>query len=103
MKEVSVSKLEKMIKERVVELIDVREYNEYQFCKVEGSKHIRLNDIPSSIHELSKKSRYAILCHSGVRSAMACEYLLNLGYNVVNVRGGIDRWAEKIDKAMKRY
>ena len=92
-----------MIKDKVVEIIDVRENNEYQYCKIEGSKHIRMNDIPSSIYEFSKESRYAIICHSGVRSAMVCEYLLNLGYDVVNVRGGIDRWAEKIDKSINRY
>ena len=103
MKEISVNKLQDMIKDKVVELIDVRENNEYHYCKIDGSMHIRMNDITSSIHELSKESRYAIICHSGVRSAMVCEYLLKLGYNVVNVRGGIDRWAEKIDKSINRY
>ena len=51
MKEISVNKLQDMIKDKVVELIDVRENNEYQYCKIEGSKHIRMNDIPSSIHD----------------------------------------------------
>ena len=103
MKEISVNKLQDMIKDKVVELIDVRENNEYQYCKVEGSKHIRMNDIPSSIHELSKERRYAIICHSGVRSAMVCEYLLNLGYNVVNVRGGIDLSLIDISEPTRPY
>ena len=34
MKEISVNKLQDMIKDKVVELIDVRENNEYQYCKV---------------------------------------------------------------------
>ena len=47
MKEISVNKLQDMIKDKVVELIDVRENNEYQYCKIDGSKHCLLYTSPS--------------------------------------------------------
>ncbi len=102
-KQITVQELNRQLEKNEINLLDVREDFELNICSIKGSIHIPMKQIGTRINELFNKSEYAIICHSGVRSAMVCEYLLNLGYNVVNVRGGIDRWAEKIDKAMKRY
>ncbi|MCK5498023.1 MAG: sulfurtransferase, partial [Gammaproteobacteria bacterium] len=45
-----------------------------------------------------------ILCHHGMRSMIAGEYLISEGFEkIVNLEGGIDAWASTIDKSMTRY
>ena len=44
-----------------------------------------MNQIPNNLDQLDKKNRYAIICHSGVRSLAVTQYLVSLGYNVKNV------------------
>ena len=43
-------------------------------------------------------------CHHGGRSMKAANFLKEKGFkNVINLKGGIDEWAEKFDPDMARY
>ena len=44
--------------------------------------------------ELSKDSTVLVYCRSGRRSLDAAEMLINCGYKVVNLKGGIIEWEE---------
>ena len=101
--ELNVLELKEKLDANEITLIDVREDYEVKICHIKNSKHIIMNQIPNSLNILDKKNRYAIICHSGVRSLAVTQYLLKLGYNVKNVIGGIDEWALKVEKTMKRY
>ena len=101
--EVEVLELKKMLKNNEVVLLDVREPYEIEICKVKGSLFIPMNEIPQNIEQLDKEKRYAVICHSGVRSLHVSNYLSSLGYSTLNVIGGIERWAIVVDKNMKRY
>ena len=101
--EVEVLELKKMLKNNEVVLLDVREPYEIEICKVKGSLFIPMNEIPQNIELLDKEKRYAVICHSGVRSLHVSNYLSSLGYSTLNVIGGIERWATVVDKNMKRY
>ena len=101
--EVEVLELKKMLKNNEVVLLDVREPYEIEICKVRGSLFIPMNEIPQNIEQLDKQKRYAVMCHSGVRSLYVSNYLNSLGYSSFNVVGGIERWATDVDKNMKRY
>ena len=101
--EVKVLELNKMLKNNEVVLLDVREPYEIEICNVKGSLFIPMNEIPQNIEQLDKEKRYAVMCHSGVRSLYVSNYLDSLGYRTLNVTGGIDRWAIDVDKNMKRY
>ena len=101
--EVEVLELKKMLKNNEVVLLDVREPYEIEICKVKGSLFIPMNEIPQNIEQLDKEKRYAVMCHSGVRSLHVSNYLSSLGYISLNVVGGIERWATVVDKNMKRY
>ena len=101
--EVEVLELKKMLKNNEVVLLDVREPYEIEICKVKGSLFIPMNEIPQNIDQLDKEKRYAVMCHSGVRSLYVSNYLNSLGYSTLNVTGGIERWATDVDKNMKRY
>ena len=101
--EVEVLELQKMLKNNEVVLLDVREPYEIEICNVKGSLFIPMNEIPQNIEQLDKEKRYAVICHSGVRSLHVSNYLSSLGYSALNVIGGIERWATVVDKNMKRY
>ena len=101
--EVEVLELKKMLKDKEVVLVDVREPYEVEICNIKGSLFIPMNEIPQNIEQLDKEKRYAVMCHSGVRSLYVSNYLNSLGYSTLNVTGGIERWATVVDKSMKRY
>ena len=101
--EIEVLELKKMLKNKEVVLVDVREPYEVEICNIKGSLFIPMNEIPQNIEQLDKEKRYAVMCHSGVRSLYVSNYLNSLGYSTLNVIGGIERWATDVDKNMKRY
>ena len=101
--EVEVLELKKMLKNNEVVLLDVREPYEIEICNIKGSLFIPMNEIPQNVEQLDKEKRYAVMCHSGVRSLYVSNYLNSLGYSTLNVIGGIERWATDVDKNMKRY
>lgn len=87
-------------------LVDCREPEELAICKLEGSELIPfptfMQEAPGKLTDHSEP--ILILCHHGVRSAYAAEYLAEMGYDQVrSVRGGIEAWAQEIDPSMPRY
>ena len=101
--EVEVLELKKMLKNKEVILVDVREPYEIEICNIKGSLFIPMNEIPQNIKQLDKEKRYAVMCHSGVRSLYVSNYLNSLGYSTLNVVGGIDSCAKNVDKNLKRF
>ena len=102
-KEILVKDLKDSLGKNDLTLIDVREEEEHAICNIEPSVHIPMNKIPSHLDKLDKDTRYAIICHSGVRSHNVCFYLQNYGFKVRNVVGGIHQWALEIDDTMRTY
>ena len=102
-KQIKVKELNAKLVNNEVVLIDVREQDELEICSIEKAVHIPMNNIPSSIDQFDKETIYAIMCHSGIRSHNVSIYLQNMGFNVMNVEGGINEWANVIDGSMKKY
>ena len=102
-KEITVNSLKDKMKLGKVVLIDVREKHEYEFCKIKGSVNIPMSKIPQKFQELNPKEKYAVVCHSGVRSEMVTGYLIKNNFDAVNVIGGIDMWSVLVDSSVKRY
>ncbi len=85
-------------------LLDVREPWEYDTAHVDGARLVPLQTLPSSLAPLDPAGEYLVLCHHGVRSAMAAEYLRERGFaRVTNVAGGIDAWSRDVDSSVPRY
>ena len=102
-KEITVDNLKIDIDNKLIFVIDVRENHELQICKIEPCLHIPLQELQSRINLLNMSNKYAVICHSGYRSKTACNLLNYYGYDVVNVIGGINEWAIKVDQDMNRY
>jgi len=85
-------------------LMDVREDWEYSLAKLEGSILIPLGTLPQSLAQLNRDSEIIAICHHGMRSADATNFLLQQGFqNVKNLVGGIDAWSTQIDGTISRY
>jgi len=85
-------------------LLDVRELNEFEFARIEGSLHIPLNQIPARIKELDSTDGCVVICHHGMRSQQAASYLVQNGLsNIYNLSGGIDAWSVQCDNTVSRY
>lgn len=73
-----------------IDLIDIRETYEYKSGSIKTAKNIPMGEILSMPDKYLKKDKeYYIVCQSGGRSTKACRQLLDLGFDVINVSGGV--------------
>jgi rhodanese-related sulfurtransferase len=87
-----------------LELIDVREPWEHQFAAIPGSALKPLTDFYDWARTLDPAGDYVLYCHTGARSAHACQLLSRLGFRTVaNLRGGVDAWSRQVDSSIPRY
>jgi adenylyltransferase/sulfurtransferase len=85
-------------------ILDVRNPEEYQICKIAGSTLLPLPALPQRFGELDKNREMVVHCKSGMRSAKAIAFLKQQGFTKLkNLKGGILAWAEKVDPSMPRY
>jgi adenylyltransferase/sulfurtransferase len=85
-------------------ILDVRNPEEYQICKIAGSTLIPLPSLPQRFRELDPERELIVHCKSGMRSAKAIQFLREQGFRkLVNLKGGILAWAERIDPTMPKY
>lgn len=84
-------------------LLDVREQNEWDFVHLPGAVHLPLNQLPARFRELPADRNILCLCHHGMRSQRAAQFLAEKGFEVSNLSGGIDRWALEMDPSLPRY
>jgi len=103
--EVSVEEL-KQARDRgdAIVLVDVREPREWAISDLPGSVKIPLGSLPGSLDKLSAEDDIVVYCRSGARSGNAVQFLVQHGFEKVrNLAGGINKWAERIDKSLPRY
>ena len=85
-------------------VLDVREPQEFQICRIPGSTLIPLNDLPQRLAELEGYKDMVVHCKSGVRSAKAVKLLHEAGFSSAkNLRGGILAWINEIDPSLPKY
>lgn len=88
-------------------LLDVREGWELQTASTQPEGldllHMPMQTIPARLHELDKTRPIACLCHHGGRSMQVASFLLQHGFQVVNVAGGIHAWSAQVDPSIPVY
>ena len=88
-----------------LQLVDVREEMEFDYCHLPGSLLVPLDELPRRAAEIRTEGPVVMICHHGVRSAHATAYLRqHLGRpNVLNLRGGVAAWAARVDADFPTY
>ncbi|WP_080146014.1 rhodanese-like domain-containing protein [Marinilactibacillus piezotolerans] len=79
---------------KTVQVIDVREEDEFTEGHIEGAKNVPLSELENRLEEFGADQEYYVICRSGRRSANACERLAQQA-NVTNVEGGMLAFQEK--------
>jgi rhodanese-related sulfurtransferase len=75
-----------------VELIDVREPEEYEAGRIAGSRHVPLNELTGQAATIPRDRPVVFYCRSGSRSAMATEAFKGAGFDAHNMTGGLLEW-----------
>ena len=82
----------------------MREPNEFQINRIPGAVLIPLGDVPRRYRELNPDDEIVVSCKVGARSARAADFLRSVGFaRVLNLRGGIVDWIDKVDPSQPRY
>ena len=85
-------------------LLDVREPWEYDTVNLPNSVLLPMQQIGGIKSHFPEDQELIIICHHGVRSMHVARYLESVGFSrIINLKGGIDRWARDLDPEMPLY
>lgn len=74
-------------------LLDVRETDEWQAGHAPDARFIPLGELATRTGELARDRRVVAICRSGGRSERATRFLVDQGFDAVNLTGGMRAWA----------
>ena len=97
-KTISITELKTLLDTETINLIDVRETDEFAAGHVPGAINLPLSELVSRYTELDTDKPYHIICQMGGRSAQACAFLAGEGYDVTNVNGGTGAWTGELER-----
>ncbi len=88
-----------------IQIIDVREPNEYEIARIPDSTLIPLGQVTNRIGEIDASRETVVHCKMGGRSAKAIEALTRAGFTgrLVNLKGGITAWSNEVDPRVPKY
>ena len=89
MKELAFDEFYQLYQNEQLSLVDVREVDEFESLHLEGARNLPLSQLADTYEQLDKDQLYYVICKSGMRSARACQFLAEQGYDVINVQGGM--------------
>lgn len=100
---VPVTEAARRVASREAVLLDVREADELDIVKVEGSVWIPMSEIAQRVGEVPRGRPLLVMCHHGYRSQQVANWLAAQGFPAQNVAGGIDAWASQVDPSLAKY
>jgi rhodanese-related sulfurtransferase len=74
-------------------LLDVREVDEWRAGHAPTAAHIPLSDLQNRVAEVPQGRPVYVICRAGGRSAHATTWLNHVGWEAINVDGGMQSWA----------
>lgn len=78
-----------------LQLIDVREPDEWEAGRIEAARHIRLDDLADRLGEIDPHRPVVTVCRSGGRSGRGAELLRSRGFDARSMDGGMKAWAQE--------
>lgn len=97
-KEIDSSSLKKELENNSnLNIIDIRDNYHYISGRIQNAKNIPSSNLITNPSDyLNKDQTYYVYCEYGSTSKRMCQYLSNLGYNVVNIRDGYYGYEDSI-------
>ena len=84
-------------------LLDVREGWEFALASIDGSENFPMGEVIDRQQEFAIEEEIVVICHYGERSQLVAQELVECGFNVYNLIGGIDAWSQVVDPNVPRY
>jgi rhodanese-related sulfurtransferase len=102
---ISPHELAEMLKQdQSLRLVDVRSREEFEAVHIEGSMLLSQDAMRQIMSDGSNTKPLVVVDHQGKNGLDAAAYFMGHGLqNVRCLRGGIDAWAQEVDKGMRRY
>ena len=85
MKEITFNDFYQLYQNSSLSVLDVREAEEFETFHLEGAQNLPLSQLADIYGQLDKDLLHYVICKSGMRSARACQFLAEKGYDVINV------------------
>ena len=88
-----------------LQIIDVREPDEYEIARLQNSKLIPLAQVVSRLDEIDPDRDTVVHCQGGKRGAKAIDALKSAGFKgrLINLKGGIRAWSQDVDPSVPEY
>ncbi|MCK7594386.1 Grx4 family monothiol glutaredoxin [Pseudomarimonas salicorniae] len=101
---IGVADMDRQARAGELTVIDVRNPGERAAASLPFPHEVLDEDSHDRLAALPKDRPLAFLCHHGMSSRGAAEHFRQLGFTrVLNVEGGIDRYAQDVDSSVPRY
>lgn len=87
-------------------LLDCREPDEHALVNISQARLLPMSELGARVSELASDADREIVvhCHHGGRSLKVAHWLRGQGYGKArSMAGGIDQWAQEIDRSLPRY
>jgi hydroxyacylglutathione hydrolase len=93
--EIDVADLVREVGQTPLQIVDVREPEEWAQGRIPGSIHLPMGEVAQRLHELDPRIPVVTVCRIGVRSLVSADELLLAGFtDVKSLAGGIVAWAD---------
>jgi rhodanese-related sulfurtransferase len=77
------------------QFVDVRTPAEYETSRIEGARHLTLDELQARADELERERPVVFYCRSGDRSQMAVDAFRASGWDAYTIGGGLLAWHEQ--------
>ena len=81
-------------KRQDIQLLDVREDDEWTAGRIDGAVHIPLSEVDARMGELDPNRPVVTVCRSGGRAGKAAKSLRGAGLTAEVMDGGMTQWAK---------
>lgn len=76
-----------------LQVIDVREQDEWETGHMRGALHLPLDEVASERHSVDRDKPVVTVCRTGARSSAAADLLRAVGVDAHSLEGGLRAWA----------
>lgn len=78
-----------------VQILDVREADEWTAGHIEDAHHLPMDQVPARRDEIATDRTVVTVCRSGSRSGEVADELRSAGYDAQNMDGGLQAWSSE--------
>jgi rhodanese-related sulfurtransferase len=95
---INVFEVKKLLERDLITIFDIRDKNDFDKLRIEGSIHTNMNEIPTQLEKMPSDRIIGIICYGGGMSTFLTRILYKRSFKKVrSIKGGIIRWIMEIE------